>query len=304
MTSAWHHCVLPLVLLNLPLAATAAGEPGKVDEVLVIGHYDNSIGSTDAASAGIITSNLIADRPLLRPGQLLEYVPGLVVTQHSGSGKANQYFLRGFNLDHGTDFATTVAGMPVNMRTHGHGQGYTDINFIIPELISQVDYFKGPYYASVGDFGSAGGADMQYTDKLADSLALGSVGDYSYQRALLASSLDVGAGTLTGGAEYLHNDGPWDNPDDYRKVNGLLRYTLPVGDQVFGLTAMGYSGRWNSTDQVPERAVDSGDLGRFDTIDDSDGGSSERYSLSADYSAPLARDHSRAAPTGSGTSST
>ena len=280
--------VLPCILLSLPIVAAAADKPRRMDEILVIGHYDNSIGSTDAATAGIITSDLIADRPLLRPGQLLEYVPGLVVTQHSGSGKANQYFLRGFNLDHGTDFATSVAGMPVNMRTHGHGQGYTDINFVIPELISQVNYFKGPYYASVGDFGSAGGADMLYTNKLAESLALGSVGDYGYQRALLAASQDVAGGTLTGGAEYLHNDGPWDNPDDYRKLNGLLRYTLPVGDQVFGLTAMGYSGRWNSTDQVPQRAVDSGDLGRFDTIDDTSGGTSERYSLSADYSTPLA----------------
>ena len=291
MRFAWRHRVLPCILLSLlslPVVAFAADTPRRLDEIVVLGHYDNSIGSTNAATAGIITSSLIGVRPLLRPGQLLEYVPGMVVTQHSGSGKANQYFLRGFNLDHGTDFATTVAGMPVNMRTHGHGQGYTDINFVIPELISQVDYFKGPYYANVGDFGSAGGADMKYTDQLADSLALGTVGDNNYQRALLAASQDLGAGTLTGGAEFLHNDGPWVNPDDYRKLNGLLRYTLPVGDQVFGFTAMGYSGRWNSTDQVPQRAVDSGDLGRYDTIDDSSGGTSDRYSVSADHSTPLA----------------
>ena len=141
----------------VPLGAVADGVTplGKVD---VTGHYDNSVGSSDAASAGVITPQLIEDRPLLRPGNLLEYVPGMVVTQHSGAGKANQYFLRGFNLDHGTDFATWVAGMPVNLRTHAHGQGYTDLNFIIPELISRVDYWKGPYYANIGDFGSAGGA--------------------------------------------------------------------------------------------------------------------------------------------------
>lgn len=276
----------------LSAVAAAADTQRRLDEILVTGHYDNSVGSTDAASAGLITAGLIADRPLLRPGQLLEYVPGLVVTQHSGSGKANQYFLRGFNLDHGTDFATRVAGMPVNMRTHGHGQGYTDINFVIPELISRVDYYKGPYYASVGDFGSAGGANMQYADRLADSIALGSVGAYDYQRALVAASEQLRMGILTGGVEYLHNDGPWDNPDDLRKVNGVLRYTLPLGGgtsgRSLGFTAMGYSGRWNSTDQVPKRAVDSGTLGRFDTIDASDGGESERYSLSVDYSTPLA----------------
>ena len=143
--------------------------------VEVTGHYDNSVGSSDAASAGVITPQLIEDRPLLRPGNLLEYVPGMVVTQHSGAGKANQYFLRGFNLDHGTDFATWVAGMPVNLRTHGHGQGYTDLNFIIPELISRVDYWKGPYYANIGDFSSAGGANMHYSDNMKEGIALGTV---------------------------------------------------------------------------------------------------------------------------------
>lgn len=281
-----------LVLLSAAAALSSltvdAATHRRLDEIIVTGHYDNSIGSTDAASAGLITANLIADRPLLRPGQLLEYVPGLVVTQHSGSGKANQYFLRGFNLDHGTDFATTVAGMPVNLRTHGHGQGYTDLNFVIPELISRVDYYKGPYYANVGDFGSAGGADMHYADRLPGSIALGSIGSHDYRRALLASSTDVGPGTLTGGLEYLHNDGPWTNPDDFRKLNGVLRYTLPLGAQNLSLTAMGYDGRWNATDQIPERAVANGTLGRFDTVDDSDGGRSARYSLSVEHSMPLA----------------
>ena len=135
---------LAAILLAQPLPA---GAQQTLEPVEVTGHYDNSVGSTNAASAGVITPGLIEDRPLLRPGSLLEYVPGLVVTQHSGVGKANQYFLRGFNLDHGTDFATWVAGMPVNLRTHAHGQGYTDLNFVIPELVSGVRYFKGPYHA-------------------------------------------------------------------------------------------------------------------------------------------------------------
>jgi hypothetical protein len=227
--------------------AQTVNPPAQLDKVEVTGHYDNSVGSSDAASQGMFTQQLIEDRPLLRPGQLLEYVPGLVVTQHSGSGKANQYFLRGFNLDHGTDFATRIAGMPINLRTHAHGQGYTDLNFIIPELVGSVDYFKGPYYASVGDFGSAGGANMHLTSGLKQNMALGTVGDFGYERALLAGSPAVGDGVLTYGLELQHTDGPWDVPEDYRKVNGLLRFVLPAGDGQLGITAMAYHGTWNST---------------------------------------------------------
>ena len=260
----------------------------QLDPVTVQGHYDNSVGSSDAASAGVVTSQLIGDRPLLRPGNLLEYVPGMVVTQHSGAGKANQYFLRGFNLDHGTDFATWVAGMPVNLRTHGHGQGYTDLNFLIPELISRVDYWKGPYYANVGDFSSAGGAAMHYHDRMPEGIALGTGGDYGYARALLAGSARAGPGTLTYGLEYLHNDGPWEVPDHFRKVNAVLRYVAPVGAGTLGVTAMAYDGRWNSTDQVPLRAIDEGLIGRYGSLDDSAGGSSGRYSVSVEYAAPFA----------------
>ena len=163
MQRAGRSCITTLALAT---GAAFAQETPRLGTIDVTGHYDNSVGSSDAASAGVITPQLIEDRPLLRPGNLLEYVPGMVVTQHSGAGKANQYFLRGFNLDHGTDFATWVAGMPVNLRTHGHGQGYTDLNFLIPELIARVDYFKGPYYANIGDFSSAGGAVMHYYDNL------------------------------------------------------------------------------------------------------------------------------------------
>ena len=139
----------------MPQAAPSTDESRTVR---VTGHYDNAVGTSDAASQGVITNELIVNRPALRTGELLEFVPGLIVTQHSGDGKANQYFLRGFNLDHGTDFATYVDGMPVNMRTHAHGQGYSDLNFLIPELVQRIDYKKGPYFASEGDFASAGSA--------------------------------------------------------------------------------------------------------------------------------------------------
>jgi len=267
---------------------TVVADVRTMDSVAVNAHYDNRVGTSDAASEGVITPQLIADRPLLRPGNLLEYVPGMVVTQHSGAGKANQYFLRGFNLDHGTDFATWVAGMPVNLRTHGHGQGYTDLNFIIPELISRVDYWKGPYYANVGDFGSAGGASMHYFDRMKQGIALGTGGNYGYGRALLAGSADAGNGALTYGLEYLHNDGPWEVPDNFRKFNAVLRYTMPLGEGTLGVTGMAYQGKWNSTDQVPLRAVDDGSIGRYGTLDASDGGESQRYSFSVDYATPLA----------------
>src|SRR5262249_5679435 len=129
----------------------AEGSAAMGEDIQVVGHYLNDVGSTDSASAGSYTRELIEDRPLLRPGEVLELVPGLIVTQHSGAGKANQFFLRGFNLDHGTDFATYVEGVPVNLPTHAHGQGYMDLNWLIPELISRTDYWKGPYYAENGD---------------------------------------------------------------------------------------------------------------------------------------------------------
>ena len=282
---------LPRIALGLAFVLTASsacadGVPNI--KVEVYGHYDNSVGSSDAASAGVITPQLIDDRPLLRPGEVLEYIPGMIVTQHSGAGKANQYFLRGFNLDHGTDFSTYVAGMPVNMRTHAHGQGWTDLNFMIPELIARIDYFKGPYYASQGDFATAGGANIHYFDKLTKNLVELTGGEEHYGRALVVGSAETGPGRLVYGFEAIHTDGPWENPDNYRKYNAVFRYTQPIADGQWGVTAMAYTGKWNATDQIPQRAVDRGLIDRFGAVDASDGGKSSRYSLSFDYQAALA----------------
>jgi outer membrane receptor protein involved in Fe transport len=279
-----------LLLASATSSAVLADGVQKIDSVEVSGHYDNSVGSSDAASAGVITPQLIDDRPLLRPGEVLEYIPGMIVTQHSGAGKANQYFLRGFNLDHGTDFATYLAGMPVNMRTHAHGQGYTDLNFMIPELVSRIDYFKGPYYAAEGDFAVAGAANIHYFETMKRNLAEVTGGTYGYGRALVVGSTDqyVGPGRFVYGFEALHDNGPWDVPQNYRKYNGVLRYTMPVADGQTGVTAMAYEGRWTATDQIAQRAVDQGLVDRFGSLNDSDGGESYRYSLSFDYRARLA----------------
>jgi outer membrane receptor protein involved in Fe transport len=280
------------VIIGLALTAFATGACAdgvqKLDSVDVTGHYENGVGTSDAASAGYITPQLIDDRALLRPGEVLEYVPGMIVTQHSGAGKANQYFLRGFNLDHGTDFATYVAGMPVNMRTHAHGQGYTDLNFLIPELIARVDYYKGPYYAAQGDFATAGAAHIHYAESLKDTLVEGALGSEKYGRALAVGGADFASGKIVYGVELRHDDGPWDNPDNFRKYNAVLRYTQRLAEGQWGVTAMAYSGRWNSTDQIARRAVGEGLVDRFGAIDPSDGGTSRRYSLSADYQGKLA----------------
>ena len=254
--------------------------PDTVARVQVIGHYDNAVGTSDAASQGSITASLIASRPALRTGELLEFVPGMIVTQHSGDGKANQYFLRGFNLDHGTDFASYVDGMPANMRSHAHGQGYSDLNFLIPELVQRIDYKKGPYFASEGDFASAGAAHFRLADRLPQGVASVTVGGDGYRRALLADSLPVGDGTLLYGLEINRNDGPWDVPERVRKYNGVLRYSSGTPADGYSITAMAYRNRWSATDQIPLRAVQGGLIGRYGAIDPTDGGSSARSSLS------------------------
>ena len=263
----------------LPLASYA--ETDAVEKVEVRGHYDNGIGTSGAASQGAVTADLIANRPALRPGELLEFVPGVIVTQHSGDGKANQYFLRGFNLDHGTDFATFVDGMPINMRSHAHGQGYTDLNFLIPELVDRINYKKGPYYADEGDFASAGAAHLTLASKLRENTASLSVGENDYYRSVVTGSTALGAGNLVYGAELGHNNGPWVTPEAFHKSIGMLRYTQGASDDQFSVTGMFYKGAWRASNQIPLRAVQSGALDEFGAIDPSDGGETSRYSLSA-----------------------
>lgn len=246
-----------------------------------------SVGSSTlqptAASAIRISGREVNAVPFSRPGEALEVVPGLIVTQHSGEGKANQYFLRGFNLDHGTDLAISVDGMPVNMPTHGHGQGYADINFLIPELIQSVNVRKGPYFADQGDFASAGAVAIDYVNKLPNNIAEMTFGSFGYRRALAAGSTAVGAGTLLAAIEANKYDGPWDVPDDVRKLNGVLRYSQGTATDGLTLTAMAYSNGWNSTDQVPQRAIDQGLINRLGSLDPTDGGTSSRFSLSSNW---------------------
>ena len=239
------------------------------------------LGEAGTANEGVVTQQQLQARTVYRPGELLEAVPGLIVSQHSGEGKANQFYLRGFNLDHGTDLRTTVDGMLVNERSHSHGQGWTDLNFLIPELVTALDYRKGPFYAAEGDFASAGSANIRYADTLLQGVAHVGLGQNGYARTLLADSPSLGDGHLLYALELMHNNGPFVVGDNYQKKNGVLRYSEGTEANGFNLTAMAYSAQWHATDQIPLRAVWSGQIGRFGAIDQTDGGQANRFSLSS-----------------------
>jgi hypothetical protein len=208
--------------------------------VVVDGRGDDLSGMALSASAGFVSYRDMKLRPLMREGELLESVPGLIMTQHSGDGKSNQMFVRGFNLDHGTDFSTRVEGIPVNIPTHAHGQGYTDLNFVIPELVDHIEYRLGPYYAEIGDFGSAGGADLRLRRWLDRPLVIAGFGEDAFLRAVAAGSVDVGPGRILAAAELKGYDGPWSIPQELRKRAGILRYSWETGSSAVSVLAMGY----------------------------------------------------------------
>ena len=267
------------LLLGFSAALYAHDVP--MEEVIVHGRQVDLIGQSLTSSEGIVGQSEIKIRPLLRSGDILEFVPGMVVTQHSGTGKANQYFLRGFNLDHGTDFATYIDGMPVNMRTHGHGQGYTDLNFIIPETIKKMTYKKGSYYADVGDFSGAGSAAFETSTTVEKGMAEITGGKNNFLRAVAIDSFAMNDANVLLAFEVNYNDGPWtDIKEQLEKYNGLLKYSYPVDDGTLSWTFMAYSNQWNSADQVPVRAVDQGIIDKLGSIDDTVGGESSRYSAS------------------------
>jgi len=248
------------------------------------GRIDNLIGTASSAAEGFVGHSELENRPILRPGELLETVPGVVISQHSGEGKANQYYLRGFNLDHGTDIAITIGGVPANMRTHAHGQGYSDINWLIPETVNYVNYRKGTYNADQGDFSTAGAVSMTYFNVLPQDIASVSTGPYGQARTLIAASPSVGRDDhLLYALEYAHEDNTALAPDNYRKYNALVRFSHQTGDILFGVTAQAYQAKWISSDQIPLRAVQRGDIDRFGQEDPTDGGRTHRYVLSTDF---------------------
>lgn len=247
----------------------------------VQGREDDLTGIANSATQGTVGAAELANRPILRSGEVLETVPGVIITQHAGGGKANQYFLRGFNLDHGTDFAVFLDDMPLNLPSHAHGEGYADMNAVIPELVQRVNYEKGPYYADVGNYGSAGSAHLEFFKALPENFFQVEGGMYGYERAVFGVSKKMGAGTLLYGGEVSHDDGPWKNPDDYLKFNGLVTYSRGDDERGFSVTARGYHGKWNSSDQIPDTATPL--VGFFGALNPTDGGNSQRYSLQTEW---------------------
>jgi hypothetical protein len=269
---------------TVPAAAPteANAEAPVLSEVTVTSTRLNLIGTATTASQGVVESAELQLTPTLRPGQLLETVPGLTVTVHSGEGKANQFILRGYNLDHGTDIGIWVEGMPVNEPTHAHGQGYADMNFLIPELTRGETYTEGPYYADQGDFSSVGSVHMSYADTLPDQVDV-NLGTFNFERVFGAATQSVADGHLLEAVEAKHYDGPWNPGDDQRETSSALRYSSGGDTKGYSLTALFYHDLWNATTDQPLRAIQQGLIGRFGTLDPSDGGISQRASLSGQY---------------------
>jgi outer membrane receptor protein involved in Fe transport len=277
------HRLWPSVAVTFGLLASVAegheGDTEVIEELVVYGRAEPQIGIATSASAGFVGYDDIKLPPLLRAGELVEAVPGMVATQHSGTGKANQYFLRGFNLDHGTDFAASAEGVPLNMRTHGHGQGYLDLNFLIPELVASTTFRKGPYAARAGDFSSAGSVEFSFYERLEEALLGGTIGGDDYYRALAAGSLDAPGGVVTAALDLGAYAGPWVLDEDLSQKKLFASYAFDAGGVPAKITFQGYDADWNSTDQIPERAVEAGLIDPFGFVDPDLGGQTERYLL-------------------------
>ena len=270
-----------------PAAARPRQAGVPVENIVVTARRRRLLGTASTASEGIVSDQELQLTPAYRPGQLLETVPGLIVTLHSGEGKANQYLLRGYNLDHGTDLDTIVDAMPVNQPTHAHGQGYTDMNFLIPELADGISYTKGPYYAAIGDFGGVGSVRVSLRNDIPDQMTV-SAGSFGFERVFAAGSVPLGRGELLAAAELQHYDGPFVTPDDARKENATLRYSQAGDAGDFSLTSTLYHQVWTNTTDIPVRAITDGLVAdRFGTLDPSDGGHALRASLSAQYTAAI-----------------
>jgi hypothetical protein len=269
--------------LIVPLCGQAEDSANNIDNIVITASRQDLTGSADTASQGSVTQEEIDLRPVYRAGQLLETMPGLVVTIHSGEGKANQYLLRGENLDHGIDLANFLDDMPINRPTNAHGQGYSDLNFVIPEIIGGLDYTKGPYYAAIGDFGAVGSEHMKLVDELPNQISA-SAGTLGEQELFAGGTAHVdGGGTLWGAIDLDHLDGPWNPSNDFRKVAAAAHYSQGAASDGYSVTGMYYQGNGKLSTDQPLRAIQEGVIGRFGVLDPSDGSRSQRWSLDGHY---------------------
>ncbi len=281
MLSPWQ---LPQFQLSIAQDQQDAEQVSPIFESIVVwGRSTRLLGNADGGSHGIVGNADFSTRPLMRVGELVEVMPGMVATQHSGPGKANQYFLRGMNLDHGSDFTAIFEGMQLNFRSHAHASGYLDLNPLIPEIVESVEYHKGTYYAFNGDFSAAGSARFKTYDRIEDGYLEATIGNFNHHRLVGAQSIDTADGTWLFAGELLTRDGPWDLPQDQEKTNLFAKYTGTIGGINSQVTAMAYDADWYSTDQIPLREVRNGNLGLFGFVDPTLGGTSSRWSLIGNF---------------------
>ena len=241
--------------------------------------------------------SLVADidqrlNPVNSAQEILRRVPGLIIGQHAGGGKAEQLFLRGFDIDHGTDVAISVDGMPVNMVSHAHGQGYADLHFLIPETVETIDFGKGPYFADQGNFATAGYVDFRTKEALDGSSVKLEAGQFDTRRMVaLFDLVHTDNQSVYLASEYLLSDGPFESSQQFNRLNVMGKYTaqLPNQDRV-SLLASHFTSSWDASGQIPQRAVDAGRITRFGAIDDTEGGSTGRTNLKIDYTKNLGND--------------
>ncbi len=231
--------------------------------------------------------------PVNSSQEVLRKVPGLIIGQHAGGGKAEQIFLRGFDIDHGTDISLAVDGMPVNMVSHAHGQGYSDLHFLIPETVNAINFGKGPYYANKGDFATAGFVDFNTKDRLESSEISLSIGQFNSLRTL--GMFDLLKNNKRSNAyvalEYIAFDGPFDSPQNFNRLNLFGKFsTYLKGNDKLSVSVSHFTSRWDASGQIPQRAVDSGLITRWGAIDDTEGGTTSRSNVNVSYNALLKED--------------
>ncbi|MEG8049430.1 TonB-dependent receptor [Sphingomonas aurantiaca] len=251
-----------------PPAKSAASTPDHDhSDIVVTGRSERRIGTAQSASEGVVSGAELRVHPLLRTSELAEAVPGMIAVQHSGGGKAAQYLIRGYNLDHGTDFSIAIDGMPYNLRSHAHGHGYLDLNGLIPETVDHIAYRKGPYRAADGDFSFVAAASLDTLDRFERPFASVTAGSYGYHRLAVGGSLDIGPGTLLLATEVKANDGRWQLLERLHHVGAFGKYTLETGIGTLRASLSLYDARWRPTEQIPVRAIGNQIPDRFGTLD-------------------------------------
>tara|TARA_R110002051_G_scaffold24624_1_gene60902 strand:+ start:763 stop:2988 length:2226 start_codon:yes stop_codon:yes gene_type:complete len=269
--------------INSPLVLMLKEDLYQLEEVIIRPNVNgvNVVSEIDLKTAPVKSSQ-----------DLLQKVPGLVIGQHAGGGKAEQLFLRGFDIDHGTDIAISVDGMPVNMVSHAHGQGYADLHFVIPETLDNIDFGKGPYYADHGNFGTAAYVDFGTKQRIKKSTVQLEYGDFGWNRTLgMFNLLDNDTQAAYVATELIRFDGPFESPQNFSRLNIFGKYTSRLRESgLFSLTASHFTSTWDASGQIPQRAVDNGSISRFGSIDDTEGGTTERTNLNVSLKKVLDED--------------